>query len=136
MNVSDLEKYIKPGARGHLIGIGGCSMSGLARILKAHGHVVTGSDRERTQFTDSLDAAGIPYSVGHTGEYLDGADLVVYSAAIKPDNPERVIAAERGIPELERSVALGQISSRFHDVVAIAGCHGKTTITSMLAIIT
>ena len=120
----------------HLIGIGGCSMSGLARILKAHGHVVTGSDRERTQFTDSLDAAGIPYSVGHTGEYLGGADLVVYSAAIKPDNPERVIAAERGIPELERSVALGQISSRFHDVVAIAGCHGKTTITSMLAIIT
>ena len=93
----------------------------------------TGSDRERTQFTDSLDQAGIPFSVGHTGEYVKDADLVIYSAAIKPDNPERAMAKELGIPELERSVALGQISERYDSVVAIAGCHGKTTITSMLA---
>lgn len=119
----------------HLIGIGGCSMSGLARILKAHGHVVTGSDREQTQFTPSLDAAGIPYSIGHTGEYLRDADLVIYSAAIRPDNPERVLAGELRIPQLERSEALGLISSRFHNVVAVAGCHGKTTITSMLALV-
>lgn len=120
----------------HLIGIGGCSMSGLARILKAHGHVVTGSDREQTQFTASLDAEGIPYSIGHTGEYLRDADLVIYSAAIRPDNPERMMAGELRIPQLERSEALGLISSRFHNVVAIAGCHGKTTITSMLALVT
>ncbi len=119
----------------HFIGIGGCSMNGLAQILKRQGHTVTGSDRERTQFTDALDAAGIPYTVGHTGEYVRDADLVVYSAAIKPDNPERVLAKELGIPELERSVALGQISERFERVVAVAGCHGKTTITSMLAVI-
>ena len=119
----------------HLIGVGGCSMSGLARILKAHGHEVTGSDRERTQFTESLDEAGIPYTVGHTGALLEGADAVIYSAAIRPDNPERVLAAERGIPQLERSEALGQLSERFSQVVAVAGCHGKTTITSMLALI-
>ena len=107
----------------HLIGVGGCSMSGLARILKAHGHEVTGSDRERTQFTESLDEAGIPYTVGHTGALLEGADAVIYSAAIRPDNPERVLAAERGIPQLERSEALGQLSERFSQVVAVAGCH-------------
>ena len=117
----------------HLIGIGGCSMNGLALILQSQGHKVSGSDRERTQFTDALDAAGIPYSIGHTGEYLRDADLVIYSAAIKPDNPERLLAKELGIPELERSAALGEISERFPSVVAIAGCHGKTTITSMLA---
>jgi len=127
--------HIDDAKRIHLIGIGGCSMNGLALILKSQGHIVTGSDRERTQFTDSLDREGVRYSIGHTGEYLDDAELVIYSAAIKPDNPERVMAREKGIPELERSVALGQISERFPAVVAIAGCHGKTTITSMLAII-
>lgn len=125
--------HIDNAKRIHLIGIGGCSMNGLALILKSQGHEVTGSDREATQFTGSLDEAGIKWSAGHTGEYLKDADLVIYSAAIKPENPERVMAKELGIPELERSVALGQISARFKDVVAVAGCHGKTTITSMLA---
>ncbi len=127
--------HIDEAERIHLVGIGGCSMNGLALILKSQGHIVSGSDRERTPFMDALDEAGIPYSIGHTGECLDGAELVIYSAAIKPDNPERVMAREKGVPELERSVALGQISERFPAVVAIAGCHGKTTITAMLAII-
>ncbi|MCE5188722.1 MAG: UDP-N-acetylmuramate--L-alanine ligase [Clostridiaceae bacterium] len=127
--------HIDDAKRIHLIGIGGCSMNGLALILKSQGHRITGSDRERTQFTDALDHEGIRYTIGHTGELLGDAELVIYSAAIKPDNPERVLAREKGIPELERSVALGQISERFPEVVAIAGCHGKTTITSMLAII-
>ena len=127
--------HIDDAKRIHLIGIGGCSMNGLALILKSQGHEVTGSDRERTQFTDALDHEGIRYSIGHTGEYIEGADLVIYSAAIKPENPERMLARAKGIPELERSVALGQISERYDEVVAIAGCHGKTTITSMLAII-
>lgn len=126
---------IDDAGRVHLIGIGGCSMNGIAQILQAQGHVVTGSDREKTQFTEALDRAGIPYSVGHTGEYVRGADLVIYSAAIKKDNPERVLAESLGILQLERSVALGQISGRFGGVVAIAGCHGKTTITSMLALV-
>jgi UDP-N-acetylmuramate--alanine ligase len=127
--------HIDEAKRIHLIGIGGCSMNGLALILKSQGHEVTGSDRERTQFIDALDREGIRYTIGHTGEYVNGADLVIYSAAIKPDNPERALAREKGIPELERSVALGQISERYREVVAVAGCHGKTTITSMLAVI-
>lgn len=119
--------------RVHLIGIGGCSMSGIAQILLSQGHIVTGSDREPSQFTEHLASLGIPVSIGHKPEQVGDANLVIYSAAIKPDNPERAFAREHGIPELERSVALGQISERFSDVVAVAGCHGKTTITSMLA---
>ena len=117
----------------HFIGIGGCSMSGIARILNAQGHIVTGSDRDHTQFTDRLEADGITVYYGHRAEQAADADLIVYSAAIKPENPERVYAREHGIPELERSVALGQLSARYRQVVAVAGCHGKTTITSMLA---
>ena len=119
----------------HFIGIGGCSMNGLAQILQRQGYRVTGSDRETTAFTEALEKAGIPFSIGHTGQYVPGADLVIYSAAIKPDNPERVLAKELGIPELERSAALGQISQHYRRVAAIAGCHGKTTITSMLAVV-
>ena len=119
----------------HLIGVGGCSMSGIAQILKKQGHEVTGSDRERSQFTDRLEELGIPVSIPQRGEQAAGAELVIYSAAIKPDNPERLYAREHGIPEMERSVALGQISARYPHVAAISGCHGKTTITSMLAYI-
>lgn len=119
----------------HLIGIGGCSMSGIARILKAQGHEVTGSDRAETQFTERVERDGIKVYYGHSAEQAKDADLIVYSAAIKPDNPERVYGREHGIPELERSVALGQLSARFKHVVAVAGCHGKTTITSMLAFV-
>lgn len=119
----------------HLIGVGGCSMSGIAQILAAQGHIVSGSDREKSQFTDKLERLGIPVMIGQKADQVEGSEAVVYSAAIKPDNPERVRARELGLPEIERSVALGEISKRFHNVAAIAGCHGKTTITSMLAYI-
>ena len=119
----------------HLIGIGGCSMSGIAEILLEQGHEITGSDREESQFTRKLEELGVPIYIGQKGQQTQGAELVIYSAAIKPDNPERVYAREHGIPEMERSVALGQLSARFPQVAAIAGCHGKTTITSMLAYI-
>lgn len=119
----------------HLIGIGGCSMSGIAEILHSQGHEITGSDRETSQFTEKLEQAGIHVSIGQKGEQVEGAELVIYSAAIKPENPERQYAREHGIPEMERSVALGQLSARYPQVAAIAGCHGKTTITSMLAYI-
>lgn len=117
----------------YLIGIGGCSMSGLAQILKSQGHEVAGSDREESQFTEQLKKQGVVIHIGHKAEQVATSDLVIYSAAIKPNNPEREFARAHGIPEMERSVALGQISERFRQVVAIAGCHGKTTITSMLA---
>ncbi|MBQ3109037.1 MAG: UDP-N-acetylmuramate--L-alanine ligase, partial [Clostridia bacterium] len=119
----------------HLIGIGGCSMNGLALILKARGYEVQGSDMTTSPFTERLTELGVPVMLGHAEENLGDADLVIYSAAIKPENPERKAAKERGIPELERSEALGQISAHYKTVVGVAGCHGKTTITSMLALI-
>lgn len=119
----------------HLIGIGGCSMNGLAQLLQDRGLTVQGSDVTDSPFTDKLIELGIPVFIGHKPENIGDSDLIVYSAAIKPDNPERKAAREAGIPELERSVALGQLSEGYKNVIGIAGCHGKTTITSMLALI-
>lgn len=126
-----------PAIRGkvHFIGIGGCSMNGLAQILRAKGFEVQGSDRTTSPFTDRLDEVGIPVFIGHDPKNVEGCDTVVYSAAIHEDNPERMRAKELGIPEIERSVALGLISKHYKEVIGIAGCHGKTTITSMLALI-
>lgn len=119
----------------HLSGIGGCSMNGLAQVLAARGYTVRGSDSTTSPFTERLTQLGIPVTIGQTAENVEGADLLIYSAAIKPDNPERARARELGIPELERSQALGQLSEGYKEVVGVAGCHGKTTITSMLALI-
>ena len=119
----------------HLIGIGGCSMNGLAQVLAARGYIIRGSDSATSPFTERLAQLGIPVTIGQAAHNVDGADLVIYSAAIKPDNPERLRAKELGIPELERSLALGQLSEGYEQVVGVAGCHGKTTITSMLALI-
>lgn len=119
----------------HLIGIGGCSMNGLAQILRARGYDVKGSDSAVSPFTERLQELGVPVAIGQKAENIGDADLVIYSAAIKPENPERAEARRLGIPELERSVALGQLTEGYKNVVGIAGCHGKTTITSMLALI-
>jgi UDP-N-acetylmuramate--alanine ligase len=119
----------------YLSGIGGCSMNGLAQILRARGYEVAGSDKAVSPFTERLGELGIPVVIGQKAENVEGSDLLIYSAAIKPDNPERLRAKELGIPEMERSEALGWISESFSNVVGIAGCHGKTTITSMLALI-
>lgn len=128
-----IDNYI--GKKLHLIGVGGCSMNGLAQILAKRGYLVTGSDRNESPFTKRLGELGIPVTIGHDPKNVEGADLVVYSAAIKKENPERAQAAQLSIPELERSVVLGQLSGQYGNVVGIAGCHGKTTITSMLALI-
>jgi len=124
------------GERVHFIGIGGCSMSGLARILANLGFNVTGSDIKESAFVGTLRKDGIDVTIGHDAANVEGAGVVVYTAAIKPTNPEFAKAKEMGIPMLERSVLLGQISSGYKNVVCVTGCHGKTTITSMLALIT
>lgn len=119
----------------HFIGIGGCSMSGLARILHEQGYEVSGSDVKKSAFTDQLESEGIGVTIGHDQKNVEGADAVIYSAAIKPYNPEYAYAAAHNIPMLERSKLLGLISSGYDDVSCVAGCHGKTTITSMLALV-
>lgn len=119
----------------HFIGIGGCSMSGLARILSERGFDVSGSDAKESAFTKKLEESGIKVTIGHDQRNVEDADVVIYSAAIKPYNPEYAYAAAHEIPMLERSKLLGQISAHYDKVVCVAGCHGKTTITSMLALI-
>lgn len=122
-------------SRIHFIGIGGCSMSGLARILKSQGYHVTGSDVKESAFVNTLRKDGIEVHIGHDAALVDGAGAIVYTAAIKPTNPEFARAMELGLPMIERSVLLGQISRAYENVVCVSGCHGKTTITSMLALI-
>lgn len=122
-------------SRIHFIGVGGCSMSGLAQILENLGYDVSGSDMKESSFTEVLKARNIPVHIGHDASYVDGAGLVVYTAAIKPTNVEFARAVELGIPMIERSELLGLISKDYDKVACIAGCHGKTTITSMLALI-
>ena len=117
----------------HMVGIGGSSMSGLAEMLKDHGIIVTGSDSVRSYLTDALVKEGIPVSIGHQAENLGDAELLVYSAAIHEDNPERTVARERGVPQMERATLLGQLMEGYRQAVNICGTHGKTTTTSMIA---
>ena len=109
-------------------------MSGLALLFKNKGFYVQGSDVKESTFTDSLKKENIPVFIGHDPKNLGDCDLVVYSAAIKPSNAERQEAQKRNIPQIERCDALGVLSGEYDTVVGVSGCHGKTTITSMLAL--
>ena len=115
-------------------GIGGISMSGLARILQSRGFKVSGSDRESSAITRGLTENGIPVMIGQKKENITkDIDLVVFTAAIHPDNPEYIAVRELGIPHMNRSVLLGQIMRCYKDPVAVSGTHGKTTTTSMVS---
>ena len=121
------------GVRVHMIGIGGSSMSGLAEMLLHEGYTLTGSDNTHSHAVERLEKEGIHIEIGHRPENVRGAALVIFSAAILPDNPERQEAARLGIPEMERSVLLGQLM-RFHKhAVCVSGAHGKTTTSAMIA---
>ena len=119
--------------RVHLIGIGGSSMSGLAEMLIDQGYRVTGSDRDDGYLMVHVRRKGAQVMIGHRPENVRGADLVVYSAAIPPENPERAEADRLGIPSIERAVLLGQLMEGFPQAVGVCGAHGKTTTTSMLS---
>lgn len=117
----------------HFIGIGGSSMSGLARFMLQKGCVVSGSDRDASHKTEALEKLGVKVCIGHSAENVHGADLVVYSAAIPESNPERAEAKKLGIPQVERAVLLGRLMSTFDQAICVSGTHGKTTTTSMIA---
>lgn len=121
------------GKRVHMIGIGGSSMSGLAEMLQQKGYAVTGSDGTESYATKKLRALGIPVEIGHRPENVRGAGLVVYTAAIAPDNPERLEIARLNIPSMERATLLGQLMEGYPRAVGVCGTHGKTTTTSMLS---
>lgn len=115
----------------HFVGIGGIGMSALALLLKQQGHRVSGSDMTDSHLLDSLRNAGITITLGHSAEAVGDANLLVYSSAIKADNPERHFAEEMGIQEIRRAELLGEIAVGYTHTFAIAGTHGKTTTTGM-----
>ncbi len=118
----------------HFIGIGGISMSGLAQILLRQGFRLSGSDSQESHLTRTLEADGVRMFYGQRAENIEeGVELVVYTAAIHPDNPEFMEAVRRGIPMMTRAELLGQMMSNYSHALAIAGTHGKTTTTSMMA---
>ena len=119
----------------HFIGIGGISMSGLASVLLGRGFKVTGSDSKESPLTDMLTEHGASIVYGQKAENISpDCDVVVYTAAIHPDNPEYAQAVCLGIPMLTRAQLLGEIMQNYAVPVAVAGTHGKTTTTSMLSL--
>lgn len=128
----EFENYMSPGRKGHLIGVGGVSMSSLAEVLQDMGIIITGSDMNENQNVRGVRAHGIEVFIGHRAENVgDDVEFVVRTAAVHDDNPEIVAARERGIPVFERTQAWGAISKGYNNALCISGTHGKTTTTSM-----
>ena len=117
----------------HFIGIGGTSMSGLAEYLHRCGFTVTGSDSAHSKYTNHLEALGIRISYPQKADNIEaGTDVVIFSAAIHPGNPEYDEAVNQGIPMLTRAELLGQLMAFYKNAINISGTHGKTTTTSMI----
>lgn len=129
-NIDNIKKY----KHVHMLGIGGVSMSGIAEILHRFGFTVTGSDANDSSIIRKLQKNGIPVTIGHDFDHLKKADAVVYTAAIKQDDPEMVVAKQQGIPMIERCDFLGELTKSFSNTIGISGTHGKTTTTSMVSV--
>ena len=116
----------------HFVGIGGIGMSGIAEVLLNHGYVVQGSDLKRSKITDRLERHGATIFEGQSAGDLENAEVVVISSAIKPGNPELIEARARGLPVVRRAEMLAELM-RLKSNIAVAGTHGKTTTTTMVA---
>jgi UDP-N-acetylmuramate--alanine ligase len=116
----------------HFVGIGGVGMCGIAEVLLNLGYTVSGSDMADGAATQRLASQGARVFFGHDATYMEGADVVVTSTAVKADNPEVLCARERRIPVIPRAMMLAELM-RFKQGIAIAGTHGKTTTTSLTA---
>ena len=131
MTVSELKAALKPGCHAHLVGIGGVSMSPLAEVLHGMGIKISGSDMHESATVEHLRSLGIPIVIGHFAENVQGADLVIRTAAVHNDNPEIAAAISAGIPVYERAQAWGALMTDYQHALCISGTHGKTTTTSM-----
>ncbi|MBA7607766.1 MAG: UDP-N-acetylmuramate--L-alanine ligase [Calditrichaeota bacterium] len=116
----------------HFIGLGGIGISGMAELLHILGFKISGSDLRRSEITDKLEQAGIRFCEGHHPENIDDCDMVVYSSAVRPDNPEIEAAHSRSIPVIRRAEMLGELLKVAETSIAVAGTHGKTTTSSMI----
>ncbi|MEO8480701.1 MAG: UDP-N-acetylmuramate--L-alanine ligase [Acidobacteriota bacterium] len=117
----------------HFVGIGGIGMSGIAELVANLGYRVSGSDARRSDITDRLAALGVRIDISHDGAHVDDADVVVVSSAIAADNPEVATARARHVPVIPRAEMLAELM-RLRVGIAVAGAHGKTTTTSMIAL--
>lgn len=116
----------------HFVGIGGAGMSGIAEVLVNLGYQVSGSDLSRNAVTDRLEALGARIAIGHDAANIEGANAVVVSTAVRSDNPEVLAARHQRVPIVQRAVMLAELM-RLKQGIAIAGTHGKTTTTSLVA---
>ncbi|MDD2417718.1 MAG: UDP-N-acetylmuramate--L-alanine ligase [Oscillospiraceae bacterium] len=130
MDNTDILRRVK---RMHFVGIGGSGMSPLAEILHSRGYIITGSDVNQSDNVERMRSLGIPVTLTQQEQNVGQAELVVYTAAINPENPELVWATDNGIPLIERGKLLGLITQEYARTIGVAGTHGKTTTTSMLA---
>ncbi len=118
----------------HFVGIGGIGMSGIAELLANLGYVVSGTDEKRSAVTNRLQTLGIRVAIGHDAVHVGDADVVVISSAVRMSNAEVVEAARRQIPVIPRAEMLAELM-RLRFAIAVAGAHGKTTTTSMIALV-
>src|SRR5262245_59674583 len=125
--------YLGRTRRVHFVGIGGIGMSGIAELLANLGYGVSGSDAKRSDITDRLATLGVRVAIGHAAVNVGDADVVVISSAISPANPEVAEARTRHVPVIQRAEMLAELM-RLRFGIAIAGAHGKTTTTSMVAL--
>lgn len=131
---NEIENIMKHPCHIHFVGIGGISMSGLAEILLDNGYTVSGSDAKKSDTTQKLISLGANIHYGHNYENIaDDISYVVYTAAVKDDNPELVAARDKGITTVTRAELLGRIMEQYKTAISVAGTHGKTTTTSMIA---
>lgn len=129
--MSNVSEVLKTAKRIHFIGIGGAGMCPLAEILHAKGFNLQGSDNNESSIVERIRKLGIPVFMGQRPENLEGADMIVYSAAIMKTNPELIAALESGVPTFTRAELFGEITRQYGNCVGICGTHGKTTTTSM-----
>ena len=127
-----IDQLLKEIKRVHFIGIGGSGMCPLAEILHAQGYEVSGSDVNESETLARVRALGIPVSMPQKAENIEGAEMIVYTAALLPDNLELCAAKASGIPTYERSKLFGAITRIYDNAVCVCGTHGKTTVTAML----
>ena len=128
----EIDNLLKTVKRIHFIGIGGSGMCPLAEILHKEGYILSGSDNNETDTLARIRSLGIPVAMGQRAENIEGAEMIVYTAALLKDNPELVAAKTSGIPTFERSKLLGAVTRIYPNSICISGTHGKTTACSML----
>lgn len=128
----EIDELLSKIKRIHFIGIGGAGMCPLAEILHSKGYQLSGSDNNETDTLQRIRNLGIPVVLGQKAENIGDAEMVVYTAALLPDNPELCAAKEMGVPTFERSKLFGAVTRKYGECVGVCGTHGKTTTTSMI----